>query len=409
MPSIIKVFFAFSLYLVSTTSSADDLFDMLKRISDANQNQNYQGTFILRKSDSLSTLQVTHGVDEDIAWESLESLSGEPRMVVRRDRQIVSVYPARELITIRQLDDKRSLHPQLPGNMDQLTLFYSMHRLDDDRIANRAALVIDLMPRDQYRYGYRYWVDKDTGMLLRCDLFDEDKAVVEQMMFTELNYLAEAPAETFNLQDYEGYQLQRLDIPETSKRTISQQQWTVNRLPKGFMLTQSILRNIQPETAFYNDATSSNATRSSVSNVALNSNESGVNTVPKNTVPSKVAPDNAVSNTAGSNTVVTEKTTEAVVDTKTGKGAGAQAGKRAEKQALLHMVYSDGLASVSVFIEKYQAAANHLQGASSMGAVNAYGNAVDAYFVTVVGEVPAKTVQAMAQSTVKIPQTQTTE
>ena len=68
---------------------------------------------------------------------------------------------------------------------------------------------------------------------------------------------------------------------------------------------------------------------------------------------------------------------------------------------LLHMVYSDGLASVSVFIEKNEGEAKHIQGALSMGAVNAFGNAVGDYFATVVGVVPAKTVQSMAESLAK--------
>ncbi|MBE9559901.1 MAG: MucB/RseB C-terminal domain-containing protein, partial [Proteobacteria bacterium] len=78
------------------------------------------------------------------------------------------------------------------------------------------------------------------------------------------------------------------------------------------------------------------------------------------------------------------------------------ADKISKQPDLLHLVYSDGLASVSVFIEKNQGAGQHLQGASTMGAVNAFGSPVDDYFITVVGEVPVKTVQAMAQSTVKI-------
>ena len=68
---------------------------------------------------------------------------------------------------------------------------------------------------------------------------------------------------------------------------------------------------------------------------------------------------------------------------------------------LLHLVYSDGLASVSVFIEESQGEGRHLEGEASMGAMNAYGNTVDGYVVTVVGEVPAKTVQLMAQTMVR--------
>ena len=183
-----------------------------------------------------------------------------------------------------------------------------------------------LFRSDQYRYGYRYWVDKNTGMLLRCDLLAVDNTVVEQMMFTSLKYLKSSPADSFSglLEGapYKQYKQQVLDEREVNVLPSAQLKWGVNILPKGFMLTQSTMRHSQPSSE--------------------NSNE---------------------------------------------------------EADLLHLVYSDGLASVSIFIEQNQGESKHLQGTSTMGAVNAYGD----YFVTVVGEVPITTVQSMARSTVKIP------
>jgi sigma-E factor negative regulatory protein RseB len=70
-----------------------------------------------------------------------------------------------------------------------------------------------------------------------------------------------------------------------------------------------------------------------------------------------------------------------------------QGGEHAE-----HLVYSDGLATVSVYVEKLMDGTRSYTGSSSMGAMNAYGTVVDGHQVTVVGEVPSATVQGMAQS-----------
>lgn len=64
-----------------------------------------------------------------------------------------------------------------------------------------------------------------------------------------------------------------------------------------------------------------------------------------------------------------------------------------------HMLYSDGLASFSVYIEPANAEGG-LLGESHMGAVNAYGLTTGGYQVTVVGEVPAATVRAVGESVV---------
>jgi len=334
MPSrshILAIFVALCLSLLSTNSFAADLFDMLKRMSEADQQQNYQGIFILRKSDKLSTMRVTHGIDDNDVWESLEALDGEPRKVVRHNDQVISIFPERKLVIVRRSDNKQSLHPKLPENIDQLDLFYTINRRENDRIANHQALVFDLIPKDQYRYGYQYWVDKNTGMLLRCDLISENRTVVEQMMFTSLEYLKEPPSQMFELQQFETFNQQVLDEPVVDAQYGADIAWTVNILPKGFVLTQNTMRY----------------SRSAITDT--------------NAPQENIQPD------------------------------------------LLHMVYSDGLASVSVFVEKYQGDDKHLQGASTMGAVNAYGHSLGDYFVTVVGEVPLKTVQAMAQSISKVP------
>lgn len=61
-------------------------------------------------------------------------------------------------------------------------------------------------------------------------------------------------------------------------------------------------------------------------------------------------------------------------------------------------VYSDGVASLSVFVERLESHADALRGASKMGAMNAYGRVIDGFQVTVFGELPARTVAKVAAS-----------
>lgn len=64
-----------------------------------------------------------------------------------------------------------------------------------------------------------------------------------------------------------------------------------------------------------------------------------------------------------------------------------------------HLVYSDGLAAISVFIEPRGKKHKHkMKGATGMGAVHAYGTVVNNHQITVVGEVPAATVAMVGKS-----------
>jgi sigma-E factor negative regulatory protein RseB len=63
------------------------------------------------------------------------------------------------------------------------------------------------------------------------------------------------------------------------------------------------------------------------------------------------------------------------------------------------VVFSDGLASVSVFIEEeVEHNPANLLGGTRMGAVNVHGRMLGDYHVTVVGEVPHRTVKKISNS-----------
>lgn len=64
-----------------------------------------------------------------------------------------------------------------------------------------------------------------------------------------------------------------------------------------------------------------------------------------------------------------------------------------------HLVYSDGLSSVSVFIERIVSGhRSHFHGFLNMGAINVYGTIQALHYLTVVGEVPHITVERMGKS-----------
>jgi len=68
------------------------------------------------------------------------------------------------------------------------------------------------------------------------------------------------------------------------------------------------------------------------------------------------------------------------------------------KNPVEHMVISDGLASISVYIEHFNNKSKNFIGVSRMGAMHIYGALKDQHKITVVGEVPAATVRLIADA-----------
>ncbi|OZI23371.1 siderophore-interacting protein [Bordetella genomosp. 9] len=77
----------------------------------------------------------------------------------------------------------------------------------------------------------------------------------------------------------------------------------------------------------------------------------------------------------------------------------------AHGDAVSQLVLSDGLAAISVFIEPYDKKRNRHQphGAYRRGPINVYGMRIADYWVTVLGEVPAATLEQLAKATEYVP------
>jgi sigma-E factor negative regulatory protein RseB len=69
-----------------------------------------------------------------------------------------------------------------------------------------------------------------------------------------------------------------------------------------------------------------------------------------------------------------------------------------KKSPVMHLVFSDGLAGVSVFIEEYQADSGTTIGLNSNGSVQIYTRMSGDKLITVVGEVPPRAVIQIAES-----------
>jgi sigma-E factor negative regulatory protein RseB len=53
-----------------------------------------------------------------------------------------------------------------------------------------------------------------------------------------------------------------------------------------------------------------------------------------------------------------------------------------------HLVFSDGLSVLSMFVEPINSQAQRLQGLSAEGVIGVYAREIDGYTVTTLGEVP---------------------
>lgn len=289
--------------------------EWLEKMSRAAQTLNYAGTFVYLQGTHMKAMRIFHKADASGEHERLVSLNGSAREVLRHNNVVTCIIPDSKSVVVEKRLPHKYFSIALPRETAQLIEYYRLSLLGQARVAGRESQIVGIEPKDRYRYGYRLWLDKVSGLLLKSALLNETGEPVEQVMFTSLKLNRPIPSVDLRPTTIDKGYTWYVDKNDGHYAATRRGEWRVTELPAGFMR---------------------------------------------------------------------------VVDEK-----HHLAGSRKPVQ---HMVFSDGLATVSVYIEKMGPRKQLLQGLSDMGAVHVYGAEIHGHQVTVVGEVPAATVEMIGRS-----------
>ena len=74
----------------------------------------------------------------------------------------------------------------MPAPGPRLDSLYTLSIRKGNKLLGREVRVVDIQPRDAFRYGYRLWLDEETAMPLRSVVVDSAGQAVERIHFTRL-------------------------------------------------------------------------------------------------------------------------------------------------------------------------------------------------------------------------------
>jgi sigma-E factor negative regulatory protein RseB len=287
----------------------------LERMDHALTTRNYDGTFSHWQGGRVEMLRIIHRVQDGIVSERLASLDGSGREFIRTGGSLSCYLPDRRTVLVEQRPAEESL-VSFPTVNDQTASFYDIREVGHMRLNRRDTHVIAVSPKDEYRYGYRLWVDASTAMPLKSQLVDAHGQVIEQLVFASLTLSARIPDAAFRPEiSTEGFQWLRNDAAPHLQPGAAVLAWSAASLPPGFRMT---VRSAQ------------------------------------------VLPGSA--------------------------------------SAVDHLVFTDGFASVSVFVERQAAPSGQppVPESATVGSSSAFSTVIDGHKITAVGEVPPATVRFIA-------------
>jgi len=292
--------------------SAGSPYDWLTRMSTAVAETDFEGTLLRWQDGEPETLKLVHKLIDGVINERVVSQEGNGLEIIRVGNEVHCIVPDRKSVLIEHWNDQTTMLPAVSDDAGRIGPQYNLSIVREERVAGRKALLLAIRPHDEFRFGHRFWLDRETAFPLRAELVDSAGVVLEQIKFADINLGSgvskEALKTSINLDDFSWY-TDRVSPQPVPIET----DWDSSDLPAGFSILSSEVE----------------------------------------TLPGKDAP-------------------------------------------VTHLVYGDGLATVSVFIAENRDEGP--AGISSIGASNSYSAESGNYHVTAVGEVPAATVRRIAQS-----------
>ena len=201
---------------------------LLKKMSQDAAHINYRGSFTYQNQTSieLQSFRVEHWVENGVEHDRFIFLNGPERVIVREGQPVDCKAMGDEL-----LQGRISQIGKILVDMDDL---YQFEIRGQERIAGRMARVLQVIPKDPYRYGYFLSIDEETGLVLKSWLIDENAQPLERYQFISLDLNPDIAQLKTQMSAHQHKAVS--DVTPCNPTDISKpSNWQIDWVPQGFI------------------------------------------------------------------------------------------------------------------------------------------------------------------------------
>lgn len=211
--------------------------DLLLKMANAVHTRNFDASFVVVKGKTMEPYRWVHALQGDTELEHLSLLNGAGLEMVRIDNQVTYFEPQSEPYSLKTDSIAGPIPEVLFKDIDRLSAHYDFVLGGKGRIAGRAAQLVRIESKDEYKYNYWIWLDMESSLLLKAAYVNHEGEALEQLQLTHIS-VTEQPAgmllEVLN-RNFPTPLPNNALINEDSTAT----NWKISWLPDGFELLKS--------------------------------------------------------------------------------------------------------------------------------------------------------------------------
>jgi sigma-E factor negative regulatory protein RseB len=219
------------------TANSEEAVKWLQRLGPAMNMTSYRGVFVYGRGQQLHSMQVAHRYNGSMVEERLVIQDGGSGEIVRRGMEVFCALPAQDAITLDAIIPSGPLADSFSDQLLPATRWYQAKMLEEGRVAGYTAVKIALNAKDPYRYSYRLWLEKDTGLLVKSQTRNADDQILEHFQFTSLDITDDIVDSELQISTVEKSQVSTISLESSNSVTelvTRLQGWSLDWLPAGF-------------------------------------------------------------------------------------------------------------------------------------------------------------------------------
>ena len=212
----------------------------LDKMATAIREQTYDGIFTYMRGHDLDTVRIVHNYSDGKEFERLVHLNGEPREVIRTNDEVICHHANEDSADLNHGVALGPFSRAFSDNISALQNYYHFSLQGHDRVAGRGTVKLNISPKHTDRYGYKLWLDDQTGLLLQSRLVYKGR-VLEVFQFSRVE-IGERITESQLVSSIGDDSVQHKLTAEFAKEEIGEAEWRVSWLPAGFKRSMNVQR-----------------------------------------------------------------------------------------------------------------------------------------------------------------------
>lgn len=177
------LFFSQASYVIGSELQPEQL---LLNMQQAMKTLNFEGTVAFLRNDKLDTFRYFHATVDGKEQERMLALNTPIHEVIRDAGAVSCFSESSKQVLVDHRPATDSFLIDLPTQVEEIVEYYDLKIMGEEQVARLQSWVLDVTPKDSYRYGRRIWIDQQYFLPLKVQVYDVDNTVIEQFVFTDL-------------------------------------------------------------------------------------------------------------------------------------------------------------------------------------------------------------------------------